>query len=62
MDDQQKIDKAREILGPLAKDLTDSQLKDIVTEIHFLTDTWLDEIEKELFDGHTVQQLLSQEV
>ena len=61
MEDQQKIKEVKKILGPLANNFTDEQFKLTLTEVQFLTDSWLDEFEKDLFDGQTVHQLLSQD-
>lgn len=52
------IQKAREILGLLANEFTPEQLKDVVMEIQYLTDSWLDEYERELFNGKTLRELL----
>lgn len=62
MKDPQEIVVVRKILGPLADEMSDQELKVIVTEIQYLVDTWLDEFEQEIFDGNTIEQLLSQEV
>jgi hypothetical protein len=44
------IEKARVILGNIAKDMTDDQLKDACVEIQYLIETWLDEFERSIFD------------
>jgi len=56
------LEKAREILGELANELSDEELKTTVTEIQFLTDSWLDEFEKIIFEGKTLNELLIEEV
>ncbi len=59
-DQQEKsVQEARDILGESAKDLTDSDVYDLVNEVQFLVDTWLEEYERETFDGKTLNQLLS---
>ena len=58
----ENLAKAREILGKLANELSDEELKTIVTEIQFLTDSWLDEFEKSIFEGKTLNKLLIEEV
>ncbi len=60
--DEEKLQKAKDILGSLCEQLTDEQIKTIITEIQFLTDTWLDEFEREIFNGKTIQELLSEEI
>ncbi len=62
IDRSEKLQKAREILGELANEYSDDELWKIVTEIQFLTDCWLDEFEREIFDGKTLTELLTEEV
>lgn len=62
LDRSEKLHKAREILGELANEYSDDELWKIVTEIQFLTDCWLDEFEREIFDGKTLNELLKEEV
>jgi len=52
------ITEAREILGESAKDLTDEQVYDLTNEIQYLVDSWLEEYEKEVFDGKTLDELI----
>ncbi len=61
-DQQEKtVLEAREILGESAKDLTDEQVYDLVTEMQYLADCWLEEFERKVFDGKTLNELLSLE-
>lgn len=61
-DNQQKtILEAREVLGDSAKDLTDEQVYELVTEMQYLVDSWLEEFEKKVFDGKTLNELLDLE-
>jgi hypothetical protein len=55
---EKEIDEARKILGKKATKFTREQLKDTVIEIKYLVSTWLDEVERELFDGQTLNELL----
>ena len=58
-DNQRKtIQEAREILGESAKDLTDEQVYDLANEIQYLVDSWLEEYEKDIFDGKTLDELI----
>lgn len=52
------IQEAKKILGPIVNEFTSEQLKDSVTEIMFLVETWLDDFERESFDGLTLKELL----
>lgn len=56
--DEKNIQKAKEILGKLADEFTQVQLKDTVTEVQFLAENWLDNYEREIFGGLTLQELL----
>lgn len=52
------VQKARDILGSTADEFTPEQLKDLVLEIQFLADSWLDDFERRLFNGSTLTELL----
>lgn len=58
--DQQErtIQEAREILGESASNLTDEQVFDLVNEVQFLVDSWLEEYERKVFDGKSLDELL----
>lgn len=56
--DEKNIQKAKEILGDLAYEFTNAQLKDVVSEIQFLTESWLDDFERTIFKGLTLKELL----
>ena len=51
--------EARGILGDSAKDLTDAQVYDLVNGVQFLVDSWLEEYEKDVFDGKTLDELIN---
>lgn len=53
-----EIAKTKEILGKLADLFTTSQLKEIVTDIDFLVESWLDEFERKKFGGKILKELL----
>ncbi len=61
--DQQQRDilEAREILGDSAKDLSDSEVYDLINEVQFLVDSWLEEYERNVFDGKTLDEFLELE-
>lgn len=56
--EESKVQKARAILGETAINISDNELSTYLTEFQYLLDEWLDEYEKQLFDGKTLQQLL----
>lgn len=58
-DQQEKtILEAREILGESANDLSDEQVFDLVNEVQFLIDGWLEEYERKVFDGKSLDEVL----
>lgn len=56
--EQQDILEAREILGDDAKELTDDQVFELINEVQFLVDSWVEEYEKDVFGGKTLDELL----
>jgi hypothetical protein len=56
--EQKDIDEARDILGDIAKDISDDDLRNIVVEIQFLVESWIDEYERKTFNGKTINELL----
>lgn len=56
--EQRSILEAREILGDSAADISDEQVYELITEVQYLVDTWIEEFERNVFDGKTLQELL----
>ena len=56
--EQKDIDEARDILGDIAKDISDEDLKNMIVEIQFLVESWIDEYERKTFNGKTINELL----
>lgn len=56
--EQKEIDEAREILGETANELSDDELKDILVEMDYLIETWIEEYERKIFNGKTLNELL----
>lgn len=59
--EQTRIQKVRSIMGDLVTPLADEELETYMTEFQHLIDEWLDEFERQAFDGQTLRQALSQE-
>ncbi len=55
---EKTILEARETLGDSAKDLDDGQIHELVSEVQFLVDTWLEEYERKVFNGKTLEELI----
>ncbi len=45
-------------MGESASSLTDEKVYDLVVEMQYLVDTWLEEYEKDVFDGKTLKELI----
>ena len=56
--EETKLQKARKVLHEVAKDEMDEQLQTFITESQYLIDSWLDDYERQLFDGLTLKQIL----
>ncbi len=52
------IIKTRRILAESAATLSDEQIECIVAEFQFLANNWLDEYEREVFNGMTLKEVL----
>jgi len=52
------IQEARKILRDTAVEFSEDQLKESINEAKFLVETWLDDFEREIFEGLTLQELL----
>ena len=58
--DSEEIKKTREILGDTAKDLSDDEIRDIKAETQYLADSWLDDFERTIFDGKTLNEYIGE--
>jgi hypothetical protein len=57
-EEENKLQKARRVLGEISFEVTDEQLEIFITGIQFLLDGLLDNFEKSMFDGLTLKQIL----
>ena len=53
---ENRIQKARSLLGETSKKLTDEQIETIVVQIEYLLNCWLDSYERKLFNGRTLKE------
>ncbi len=58
--EENKVSRTRRILGETAAALSNEQIECINTEFQFLIDTWLDEYEKDVFNGMTLKEVLNE--
>lgn len=56
--EETSIIKTRRILGEVGKTLSDEQMESIVAEFQFLANSWLDEFERDVFNGMTLKEVL----
>ena len=56
--EENKVQKARAILGDIAKDIPDDELAVYITQFQYLLDSWLNEYEKQTFNNSTLEELL----
>lgn len=56
--EERNIQRAKDILGDLTSKLSPEELKIAITEIQFLVQIWIDDFEREIFDGLTLSELL----
>ncbi len=56
--DEKDIQKAKELLGPIVKEFTPEQLRDAVAEIRYLCESWIDDFERKVFKGKTLNEML----
>ncbi len=56
--EEKNIQLAKKSLGALSVEFSPEQLKNLIAEVQFLTESWLDEFERQIFKGLTLQELL----
>ncbi len=52
--------KSRRIMSDAVVGISDEELEVYITEFQHLIDYWLDDFEREMFEGQTLQQVLGQ--
>ncbi len=56
--EENKLVKAKHILGDTFQDLPDNILEAFITELEYLAVSWLDDYEQSVFEGFTLEELL----
>jgi len=56
--DDKNIQKAKAILGDLANSFSKDDLRDVVAQVEYLAESWLDDFERDVFNGKTLNELL----
>lgn len=60
--EQRIVQEARDVLGESADKMDDEKVYDMVVEMQYLVDTWLEEFEKDVFDGKTLKEIIQTDV
>lgn len=55
-----KLQKTRRIMGQLVVNTPDEDLEVYITEFEYLITNWLDEFERQAYDGNTLKELLQE--
>lgn len=50
------VEEARKILGKVAEGMSDEQLLEQLAKMEYLTEGWLDQYEKSIFGGKTLNE------
>lgn len=58
--EETKLVRARRILKEVVKDVSDDELEVFITELQCLLDAWFDAYEKDVFEGLTLMQVLTE--
>jgi len=56
--EEKNIQRAKAILGDLSKQFNKEEMRDLVAQVEYLTESWLDEFERDIFGGKTLNELL----
>lgn len=56
--EEKNIKRAKDILGEIGEEFNLEELRDITSEIQYLVSSWLDDFEREIFNGLTLRELL----
>lgn len=60
LQEETKLQKTRRVMGSLVFDTPDEQLEIYITEFEYLITNWLDEYERQVYDGLTLKELLQE--
>lgn len=56
--EDKEIKQVKEILGTLSTNFSIDEMHVLISEIQYLTNVWIDEFEKDLFNGKTLTEIL----
>lgn len=55
----EELQKARKILGKTVEGLSDQELQVVITRFDHLTDMWLEDYERSIFNGKTLNEVVN---
>lgn len=55
---EKKVRAVKDILGTLFDQLSASEIQDVIAETEYLVESWLDDYERQIFKGITLNELL----
>lgn len=58
--EENRTSKTRRILGETAKTLSDAHIETIVAQFQYLIDSWMDEYERNIFNGQTLKKVINE--
>lgn len=50
--------KTKEILGTLANEFSEAELRDVIAQVEYLAESWVDDFERDIFGGLTLKEVL----
>lgn len=56
--EEKNMQQAKQILGAIADKFSNEQMQSLVSEILYLTESWLDDFERETYNGLTLKEFL----
>ncbi len=56
--DEARLEQARRIMGDEINALSDAELTEHLAQFQYLIDQWLDEFERQAFEGRTLRQMI----
>lgn len=56
--ENKNLKRAKEILGEIAKEFSEDELKDVIAQVEYLAESWLDDFERDIFGGLTLREVL----
>lgn len=56
---QKALIEARNLLGKREEELTDEEVANLASEVQYLVDTWLEEFERNVYGGKTLNEIFN---